>query len=105
MAKKDMVAGNDNLPENANSEVSLAGADIETHSEGASTEAHAEGDIDANGLVSVVVLKGHTLYHDGDKYPPTSRLKVSPEDADTLQSRGVVVPYSELLQQLAGYVG
>lgn len=53
----------------------------------------------------VVVCKGHTLYHDGNKYPASCRLRIDADDADRLLKRGVVVKYDDLLQKVSGYAG
>lgn len=62
-------------------------------------------DREGDGLVAVVVRKGHTLYHDGEKYPATSRVRMSEVEAGHLKKRGVVLLYSDLLEQVADYAG
>ncbi len=53
-----------------------------------------------NADILVVVSKGHTLYHDGEKYPQFRRLEMNAEEADRLLKRGVVVRFDNLLQQV-----
>lgn len=55
--------------------------------------------------ITVVVLKGHTLYHNGEKYPTSSQLTLSDRDAAPLLKRGVVMSYSELLKKAASNAG
>lgn len=59
---------------------------------------------DDDGLL-VVVCKGHTLYHDGNKYPATHRLRMDAEDANRLLKRGVVVKYDDLLKKVSADAG
>lgn len=61
------------------------------------------GKSEGDSRLLVVVCKGHTLYHDGNKYPASSRLQMDADDADRLLKRGVVVKYDDLLQKVAGY--
>lgn len=49
----------------------------------------------------VVVSKGHTLYHNGEKYQQFRRLKMDAGDAAPLLKNGVVVAYSDLLKQVS----
>ena len=55
--------------------------------------------------IAVVVLKGHTLYHDGEKYPTSSQLTLTARDAAPLLKRGVVMTHSELLKKAASNAG
>lgn len=64
----------------------------------------AEDTEDESGLL-VVVCKGHTLYHDGNKYPATHRLRMDAEDASRLLKRGVVVKYDDLLKKVSADAG
>ncbi|KNC94159.1 hypothetical protein [Trabulsiella odontotermitis] len=59
---------------------------------------------DEDGLL-VVVCKGHTLYHDGKKYPQSHRLRMRAEDASRLLKRGVVVKFDDLLKKVSGHAG
>ncbi|MFK3911367.1 hypothetical protein ACI2JI_04695 [Enterobacter cancerogenus] len=63
------------------------------------------GKSEGDSRLLVVVCKGHTLYHDGNKYPASSRLRMDDDDAERLLKRGVVVKYDDLLQKVAGYAG
>ncbi|EBV5082432.1 hypothetical protein DO659_03310 [Salmonella enterica subsp. enterica serovar Minnesota] len=47
--------------------------------------------------IDVVVCKGRTVYHNGEKYGENRKLKLSPADVEPLQSRGFVVPMAELM--------
>ncbi|EAQ6131862.1 hypothetical protein AXA88_24560 [Salmonella enterica] len=47
--------------------------------------------------VEVVVCKGHTVYHNGEKYGENRKLKLSQADTQTLQARGFVVPLADVL--------
>ncbi|MCW2454623.1 UNVERIFIED_ORG: hypothetical protein M2414_002362 [Rahnella aquatilis] len=51
-------------------------------------------------LVSVVVLKGKTLRHDGGKYLQNTRVKLSEADAKQLIAKGFVKPLAELQQEM-----
>ncbi|EJQ4758663.1 hypothetical protein NX464_003730 [Salmonella enterica] len=53
----------------------------------------------------VVVCKGHTLWHNGKKYPQFRRLRVDADDADRLFKRGVVVKYADLLKKVSDHAG
>lgn len=47
--------------------------------------------------VEVVVCKGHTVYHNGEKYGENRKLMLSQTDAQDLQARGFVVPMADVL--------
>lgn len=47
--------------------------------------------------VEVVVCKGHTVYHNGEKYGENRKLMLSQADAQALQARGFVVPMADVL--------
>jgi len=51
-------------------------------------------------LVSVVVLKGKTLRHDGEKYLQNTRVKLSEADAKQLIAKGFVIPLADLQQEM-----
>ncbi|ECY3797154.1 hypothetical protein AU652_20930 [Salmonella enterica subsp. enterica serovar Minnesota] len=51
----------------------------------------------------VVVCKGHTLWHNGEKYPQFRRLRMDADDADRLFKRGVVVKYADLLKEVSDH--
>lgn len=55
--------------------------------------------------IAVVVLKGNTLYHDGEKYPASSQLTLTARDAAPLLKRGVVMTHIELLKKAASNAG
>ncbi|AXF75103.1 hypothetical protein LU604_17565 [Erwinia tracheiphila] len=65
------------------------------------TDDDAEED---EGLL-VVVCKGHTLWHNGEKYPQFQRLQMDEGDADRLLKRGVVVKYADLLKKVSDHAG
>lgn len=62
-------------------------------------------DTEDDNCFLVVVCKGHTLYHDGNKYPATHRLRMDAEDASRLLKRGVVVKYDDLLKKVSADAG
>lgn len=62
------------------------------------TEA-ASGDAD---LVSVVVLKGKYLRHDGEEYAQNTRVQLSETDSKRLIALGFVKSLSDLQQELEG---
>ena len=76
----------------------------ETATQNAGDESAEDCDADDAGLL-VVVCKGHTLYHDGNKYPATHRLRMDAEDASRLLKRGVVVKYDDLLKKVSADAG
>ncbi|MDJ3958230.1 hypothetical protein LEF45_16695 [Salmonella enterica] len=47
--------------------------------------------------VEVVVCKGHTVYHNGEKYGENRKLALSEADTQSLQARGFVVPLADVL--------
>ncbi|EAA5550297.1 hypothetical protein DQJ50_21965 [Salmonella enterica subsp. enterica] len=67
----------------------------------AEEEAATDDDVD----FLVVVCKGHTLWHNGEKYPQFRRLRMDADDADRLLKRGVVVKYADLLKKVSDHAG
>ncbi|HAT1683160.1 TPA: hypothetical protein I8Y21_003884 [Klebsiella oxytoca] len=47
--------------------------------------------------VEVVVCKGHTVYHNGEKYGENQKLLLSQDDADSLEARGFVKTLADVL--------
>lgn len=66
-----------------------------------STVEEDEKEGDAEDSEWVVVSKGNTLYHNGEKYPQFQRLKMDAADAAPLLKNGVIVAYSDLLKQVS----
>lgn len=73
-------------------------------SDGPGEEHTADDGEDEEGIL-VVVCKGHTLWHNGEKYPQSRRLRMDECDADRLLKRGVVVKYADLLKQVSDHAG
>lgn len=61
----------------------------------------ASGQTEGTEGALVVVSKGHTLYHNGEKYPQYQRLEMDVTDATPLLKNGVIVAYSDLLKQVS----
>ncbi|EEJ5468874.1 hypothetical protein AU693_001800 [Salmonella enterica subsp. diarizonae] len=53
--------------------------------------------IDNAENVEVVVCKGRTVYHNGEKYGENRKLMLSQTDTQALQARGFVVPLADVL--------
>ncbi|EHJ8971174.1 hypothetical protein G6S35_003125 [Salmonella enterica] len=47
--------------------------------------------------VEVVVCKGKTVYHNGEKYGENRKLTLPKADVQSLQARGFVVPLDDVL--------
>ncbi|MGK0736991.1 hypothetical protein ACSFCT_09400 [Yokenella regensburgei] len=80
------------------------GDDNDQHEEDGEEEEAAADDKEGEGLL-VVVCKGHTLWHNGEKYPQFQRLRMDDGDADRLLKRGVVVRYADLLKKVSDHAG
>ncbi len=83
----------------------LEGDDFNDDDEGDEDTDDADDRNDEEDGLLVVVSKGHTLYHNGKKYPQSHRLRMSAEDASRLLKRGVVVKFDDLLKKVSGHVG
>jgi len=105
----DISSADSQLPDVGITPPDIASDEAESDEDsGESDEAESDDEIEAltaTDHLKVVVCKGQTLYHNGEKYPASRQLILDALDAAPLLKRGVVMKHSELLKKASSDAG